>query len=482
MDKTNLNQTLDVIETIVDVNKCKPRKVVPTLRRSKTEIRTELMKMSNEAREKLSYVVFRNELENNHKNATSNEPIDNTNKSEGTSRKRNVNRRSSSPLSQNSSCSTPDSIATVKEASARSKPYNRRHCGHSPSSNKSNLGNSDTDPISPVRNRKYKRCKSGKITEDKGNKENIPESSKKFNSNENIQNVKSSFMGRSKNIYLAQVANETSVAQNSKQQLPNKSIIRTVDSNDEKRKSGNSSIMMKKSVVQDSFNKEVNENQVEFRSELSNVVFVLGPLEMREQNAHQSAATDNNGAVVNIVDNTLLAEWLGRGTNNELVRDSTESTILAAMKQIVEDRLNFITTPLDVNELTNMDAQIHEDGIEQELDESSSLKSFQTVITNNNNTCYTETQNVTDIAFSSTFESAQDLPAVMSVDYQTDLDLVSFKSSTSASKISEYFLADDIESTLEFETVPEIHNISSVQDIFERKEYISHVSVLIYVS
>lgn len=474
MDNSNLNQNLDAFD--VNVNKRKHRKVLP-LTRSKTEIKTELTKMSNEACKNLTYVVFRNELENNHKKATNNEPIDNSNKTEGTSRKRNMNRRSSSPLSQNSStCSTPDSIATVKEASSRSKPYAKRHCGHSQSSNKSSLGNSDTEAISPVRNRKYKRCKNIKITEDKGNKENVLESSKKCKSNENLQNVKNSFIGRNKNIYLAQLANESAPTLNSKHQLPNKSIIRTVDSNDEKRKSGISSIMTKKSVVQDSFNKVPNENQVEFGSELSNVVFVLGPLELREQNSPQSAPTDNDGAVVNIVDNTLLAEWLDGGSSNGHLRDSTESTILAAMKRIVEDRLNFITTPPDISELTNLDAQIHEEDIEQELDASSSLKSFQTVITNENNT---EGQNVTDI-FNSTYESAQDLSSGMNVDYQTDCDLVSFKSSTS--KISEYFMADDIKNNFETETVPPEIHISSVREIFERKGYMSPVSISLFTS
>lgn len=474
IDKSNLNQSLDTVQTVTKANRSKLRKAMTPLSRSKTEIKTELLKMSNAVRENLTYVVFRNELENNHKKSN-NESIDNANKTEGTSRKRNVNRRSSSPLSQNSStCSTPDSIATVKEA--RTKPSVRRHCGHSPSSNKSSLGNSDTDPISPVRNRKYKRCKSGKLSEDKGNKENIAESSKKFKSNENIQNVKNAFMGRNKNIYLAQVANESALTLNSKHQIPNKSIIRTVDSSDEKRKYGNSSIMTKKSVVQDSFIKGVNENEVGFRSDPSNIVLVVGPLEKLESNAPQCAATNNDGAIVNIVDNTLLAEWLGKGSKSGLDRDSTESTILAAMKQIVEDRLDFITTPLDINELTNIDAQIQEDGIEQELDETSSLKSFQTVITKDDNTDYTETLNVTD--FNSTFESAHDLPSVMSIDYQTDYDLVSFKSSTSASRMSEYFLTDDFSNILESENMPaEIRN-SSVRDIFERKEYISPVSLL----
>lgn len=476
MDKSKLNQSLGTIETIIEINKGKPRKAISSLRRSKTEIKTELMKMSNDIRENLTYVVFRNELENNHKKTTNNEPIDNVNKTEGTSRRRNVNRRSSSPISQNSStCSTPDSIATVKET--RNKPSARRHYGHSPSSNKSSLCNSDTDPISPVRNKKFKRCKSGKMSEDKGNKENIAESSKKQKSNENLQTVKNAFMGRSKNIYLAQVANESALTLNSKHQIPNKSIIRTVDSSDEKRKRGSSSTIMKKSVVQDTSIRGINENQVEFTSEPSNVVFVVGPLEKLESNAPQCAAADNDDAIVNIVDNTLLAEWLGKRSNSGLDRDSTESTILAAMKQIVEDRLDFITTPLDMNELTNMDTQIHEDGIEQELDETSSLKSFQTVITKGDNTDYSETQNITDIAFNTSFESAQDLPSTMSIDYQTDYDLVSFKSSTSASRISGYFLTDDFSNTLESDNMPlEIRNISSVRDIFERKEYISPVS------
>lgn len=475
MDKSNLNQSLGTIETVIKLNKGKSRKAISPIRRSKTEIRTDLMKMSYDVRENLTYVVFRNELENNHKKNTNSEPIDNANKTEGTSRKRIINRRSSSPLSQNSStCSTPDSNATVREI--RNKTSARRYCGHSPSSNISSLGNSDTDPISPVRNRKYKRCKNGQNSEDKCNKENVAESSKKFKTNENLQNVKNAFMGRSKNIYLAQVANESALTLNSKHQIPNKPIIRTVDSSDENRKYGNSSIMMKKSVIQDSFMKGVNENQVEIRSDSSNVVFVVSPLEKLESNAPQCAATDKNSTGVNIVDKTLLAEWLAKGSSSGLDTDSTESTILATMKQIVEDRLDFITAPLDISELTNMDAQIHEDGIDPELDETSSLKSFQTVITKDDNADYTETENITDIALNSTFESAIDLPSAMSIDYQTDYDLVSFKSSTSASRLSEYILTDD-SNTLEPEIMPpDIRNISSVRDIFERKEFISPVS------
>lgn len=474
MDKRNLNQSLGTIETVIKLNKGKSRKAISPIRRSKTEIRTDLMKMSNDVRENLTYVVFRNELENNHKKNTNNEPVDNANKTEGTSRKRIINRRSSSPLSQNSStCSTPDSNATVREI--RNKTSARKHCGHSPSSNISSLGNSDTDPNSPVRNRKYKRCKNGLNSEDKCNKENVAESSKKFKTNENLQ-VKNAFKGRSKNIYLAQVANESALTLNGKHQIPNKPIIRTIDCSDENRKYGNSSIMMKKSVVQDSFMKGVNENQVEIRSDSSNVVFVVSPLEKLESNAPQCVATVKESTGVNIVDNTLLAEWLGKGSSSGLDTDSTESTILATMKQIVEDRLDFITAPLDISELTNMDTQIHEDGTEPELDETSSLKSFQTVITKDDNIDYTETQNITDIALNSTFESALDLPSAMSIDYQTDYDLVSFKSSTSASRLSEYFLTDN-SNTLESENMPpDIRNISSVRDIFERKEFISPVS------
>lgn len=471
-DKSNLNQSFGAIETVLKGKDIKSRKAISTIRRSKTEIATELIKMNNDIRENLTYVVFRNELENNHKKTSNNDPIENANKTEGTSRKRIINRRSSSPLSQNSStCSTPDSIATVTEA--RTKPFAKKQCGHSPSSNKSSLGNSDSDPISPVRNRKHKRCKGAKYPEDKSNKENVAESSKKFKIKDNAQNVKNAFMSRSKNIYLAQVPNESALTLNSKHQIPNKSIIPAVDSSDEKRKYGNSTIMMKKSVVQDSFMTGVNENQ----ADLSNVVFVVGPLETLDSNAPQRAATDNDSAVVNIVDDTLLAEWLGKGSNSELGVDSTESTILATMKQIVEDRLDFITAPLDINEITNMDTQLYEDGIEQELDETSSLKSFQTVITKDGNTDYADTQNITDFAFNTTFESAQDVPLAMSIDYQTDYDLVSFKSSTSASRLSEYFLADD-SNIPESENMPsDIRNISSVRDIFERKEYISPVSL-----
>ncbi|XP_026324314.1 uncharacterized protein LOC113233403 isoform X2 [Hyposmocoma kahamanoa] len=466
MEKSNLNQSFGAIETVIRGNEGNSRKATSLIRRSKTEIGMELIRMSHEIRENLTYVVFRNELENNHKNTSNNDPIDNANKSEGTSRKRIINRRSSSPLSQNSStCSTPDSIATVTEA--RTKLSARKHCGHSPSSNKSSVSNSDTDPISPVRNRKYKRYKSGKYSEDKSNKENVAESSLKCKISDNVQNVKNSFMGRSKNIYLAQVANESALTLNSKHQIPNKSFIPTVAGSDERKKYENSSIMMKKSVVRDSFMKGANENQ----GDPSNVVFVVGPLEKLESNASQHTATDNDSAIVNVVDNTLLAEWLAKGSSSELDIDSTESTILATMKQIVEDRLDFITAPLDINELTNMDAQIHEDGIEQELDETSSLKSFQTVITKDDKIDYIETQNITDIAFNSTFESAQDIPSPMSIDYQTDYDLVSFKSSTSASKLSEYFLTDDSKKSENMP--PDILTISSVRDIFERKEYIS---------
>lgn len=572
-DKNNLNQSFDSVQTIAKAKKSKSKEKLPETMSNPEEIKSDLIKFCDEPQGNINYLVFRNEIDNQNRSATDCHTTDNN-----SARKRNCpSRRSSSPTSQNSSCSTPDSIATVRAVNTRSKGSTRRH---STSSNKSSLANTESESPTPVRNRKFtKRAKNTKKSDEKEHdKENKPESSKKsFSNRDPVKIDKSAFrMSRNKNVYIAQLTNDGSPSHNidrSKQnQVPNKSSIKipTFDRDDvEKKKrpltatlankrstlkTSNSVFLNEERKSQENTNpsnslpleshkgqtkdnpseNQLNSNQIQLNisqkdqndSQKDTSPIQLSSLQIQQNASIQpdkpkihvnnspsdikvsnvkkqdtsqlqrnsfeiqqntpsiqpdtsqinadNCSLDTKSSNVTVVDGNILSQWLDSSSQSAIV-SSAESSILAAMKHIVEERLDFIelSSPR-YYDLSNSDT-LHQ-AIEvlnnQHVEDTVSLSSFKTAMTYGNdlnNTLKSDTED-----FNTTFETIlgdDSLQSLLDITPPTtDLDLLSFKSLTSVSKYSELFVVDNPPSHDVSRITPAPPAATSFKEIFERKE------------
>ncbi|XP_022823813.1 uncharacterized protein LOC111354527 isoform X2 [Spodoptera litura] len=478
-DKENLNQNIDsACESPSDKeNREKGVNKVPTKRLITNDIKKDLLKFSNEVRENVSYFVFRNELENNVESPEDLSSESTVDPSKSTPRPLETAKRSNSPQSMNSStCSSPNSIATVRAATTRSK--NMSHRRHSASSYKSNLTtNSDSDSA-PTMKKVIKRCKSAKKTEAK---ENVPESTQNTN--------KLAFNNRHKNVYIAQIKTEGSPPPNTlsrhKTQIANKSNIKIAapKDSDEKRRTNDPTVSKKKSVNTDTssaYEDFITSQSDSFESsDSANMVLVLEPQVnydniMDKQNI--SYVRNERSAECELDPTShLVPEWV---QNSSL--HSHASNIRDSVRRILEETLDLIISPDDHN-VHHLDSKTVIENREQnreareDREDPSDVKLAAEPI---ETTQFLE--NDTEIALKRTFD------AVPGVDSETvslslndtrltvaDLDMLSFDSITSVSKYSEYFSADnETNLSLETELAPTIlsQNTTSVRDIFERKE------------
>ncbi|CAH1643663.1 unnamed protein product [Spodoptera littoralis] len=478
-DKENLNQNIDsACEASSDKeNSEKVVNKVPTKKSITNDIKKDLLKFSDEVRENVSYFVFRNELENNVESPEDLSSESTVDPSKSTPRPLETAKRSNSPQSMNSStCSSPNSIATVRAATTRSK--NMSHRRHSASSYKTNLTtNSDSDSA-PTMKKVIKRCRSAKKTEAK---ENVPESTQNTN--------KLAFNSRHKSVYIAQIKTEGSPPPNTlsrhKTQIANKSniiIAARIDS-DEKRRPNDPTVSKKKSVKSDTssaYEDFITSQSDSFESsDSANMVLVLEPQVnydniMDKQNISH---VRNEPTAECELDPTshLVPEWV---QNSSL--HSHASNIRDSVRRILEETLDLIISPDDYN-VHHLDSKTVIESREQnreaceDRDDPSDVKLAAEPV---ETTQFLE--NDVETALKRTFDAVPD------VDSETvnlslndtrltvaDLDMLSFDSITSVSKYSEYFSADnETNMSLETELAPTIlsQNTTSVQDIFERKE------------
>ncbi|XP_063828933.1 uncharacterized protein LOC135078262 [Ostrinia nubilalis] len=433
-----------------------------------------------EPRENVSYVIFRNEIETNKSTPV---PESSLPPRECLRRRDNTDKRSPSPQSQNSSaCSSPNSIATVRARPASKNTPDRRF---STSSNKSNLSNSASE-TTPVKTKKFtKRAKTNKKPQEKeyDNKENVPESSRKSKESERSP-PKTAFM-RNKNVFRAHVTAEcspqtASTLSRHRPQTANKSNVRipTVPCSSEKPASSTSS---RPSVSKKSLPKSRTSLHSENKSDRNLNKSDLTSLGSPPQNLLNASSED---VTMNIVDNSLLSEWMN--STYKSVIESHTSNILAAMRQLVEERLDFIERLSDnCLEVDSKTVVLSEDQLESlsvsastSFHDSSSLNnSFGTVIAKEddlNSVDINDIQNIVNNTLDSVLGNESIVSLTDSRRTTTDLDLLSFKSLTSASKISEYFLAEsslnNITESLQNTRIPVT---GSLRDLFERRKQLT---------
>uniref|UniRef100_A0A2A4JR26 Small RNA 2'-O-methyltransferase n=1 Tax=Heliothis virescens TaxID=7102 RepID=A0A2A4JR26_HELVI len=496
-EKDKLNKSLDSASEVVKAGRKITSKETPLVRSKTEEIRItqDLLKFSDEVRENISYVVFRNDLENkigtpndqpkDNKIGTANDQSkENKDHTKSTSKPIDIPKRTRSPPSLNSStCSSPNSIATVRAVSTRSKNLsNRRHSASS--SFKSNLTNSESDNPTPTKTKKViKRCKPTKKPENKDvdNKENIPESTKNFISKVKDKLCKSPFGGRTKRACIAEINTESSSPQNTlsrKAQISNKSDVKNSPRKEaeENRRTSSPTVSKKRSLKSDtsSIHEEFDQSLPESSDSLdsTNMVLVLEP----QQNYEGVLGTQN----VFQISSTECSKENDKTVKAELVRSSSlqshASSIINSMRQIVEETVDLVVSPYERN-TSRIDSQtvilsrndIHKLHMEK-IALLESKAAGKTVETFNKSFLENDIEN----ALNRTFDSVLGDESMISLNDTrrtvTDLDLLSFKSITSVSKFSEYYLADN-----EFNTSPsaeemQLQNSTSVRDIFERKE------------
>ncbi|KAJ8734593.1 hypothetical protein PYW08_013843 [Mythimna loreyi] len=477
--KDSLNKSLDSASEAMKGSLEKlTNKIVPLVSSSTEEIRKDLLAFSDDLRVNISYVVCRNDIEEKIISSDEQTSGNSKDKDKVTPKQKDLLKRSHSPShSLNSStCSSPNSVATVKAASTRNKITAKRY---SAQSYKSNMTNSESDNNSPPKKKVIKRTKTVKKTDikDIGNKENIPESTRNFAIKDKEKPIKSPFRPKSASAYIAQFDTEcsTSPIARQKTQISNKSIVKIPsrkDSDCEKRRPNTPSVSKKRSLksdtslIYDDFTQR--ESETFTTSDSANMVLVLE----QQPNYIDPSLTRN-------ISRKSSSDFAIKSNHNlidELVQESSlhsnVSEVLDAMRQILEDTLDRIIISRGNNHrhlsshtviLTNDDSQ------------KAFVDRLMTGVVPEMKTSLFENSQV-DLksSLNRTFDTLLGDESTLNFNDNsltiTDLDLLSFKSVTSDSKYSEYYLADN-----EFNTSQEIdqgptQNTTSVQDIFERRE------------
>ncbi|KAM3966666.1 hen1 methyltransferase [Aphomia sociella] len=429
-ESDTLNQSIDSVNTVLKMNKEKPVGQVAPLVRSKTEdIKKDLLKFLDIPREPISYIVFRNETDN--KNTECDFP---SNTKENDMQKDGGNKRSYSPQSQNSStCSSPNSIATVRAASTRAKTTKK----HSEFKNLNQDFESDKNLI---RNKKYsKKFRNGKKTDDKvqDNKENIPESSTKYNTMHKEFSNKGTFVERNKSVYRAQLTTDN---------LPLQNTI--------------NSISKHKVQIQKNTNVTIPRPDENEYKTASPSVSISRPLVLSK-----SINNKDGGVIVNSISNLLSSpeDTLHTNLPNLTINFSeadyripdgdqlekkyySSNSILSDMRKLIEESINFENTFDNYESIDSKTVILdREDAHKTNLGESFSPTSFKTVITNedlNNSLIQSDFEDVMNQTLDSTLEEASIMSVPDTALTLTDVDLLSFKSITPGSKMSKYFLAD----------------------------------------
>ncbi|CAG9783215.1 unnamed protein product [Diatraea saccharalis] len=435
--------------------------------RSVNEIKTVLLKFNPEPNESVNYVVFKNEIETNNHCSTDSENIFNSDNDD--ERTNDSNKRSPSPQSFNSSAgSSPNSIATVRVRPTLRLADKR----HSNSSNRSNQGLFQTENTEIINKKLTKKCKSVKKYQNNisDNKENLPESSKR---NKDI--AFSSTFSKNKSIFRAQIASENPQSANNivnRRKSTNKANIKipSVPSFTGKHSISGTSTMPSLSPenksLKDSFNTKKAVNSMIQDSEI-----------------------EQNSVIINIVDNNLLTEWMT--TTQTLIAESQSSNIASAMRQLVEERLEFIERLSDNDaEADSRTVQMSERCNSVPASDTTSFhdatslnSSYGTVMGFNDYTQIVDwnEMDLDNIFFDSVvyneYDPAVDNDSIIGITGTkpnvTDLELLSFNSIASASKVSEYFLAEgssNNDSDIQNSVTPADN---CVRDIFERKAPLS---------
>lgn len=465
ISKTDLNLSLDSATS--QIKKSKENTLKPLLRSNTEEIKRDLLKFQTELLQP-ECLVFRNEIE---KKKSEGQQIRNTS---DTVRKKYVSRQRSSTLaSANSSTgSSPCSIATVRERTRTKNVTSRRH---SSSSYINNTATSGSENSTPERNRKFtKRCKSAKITVE--NKENIPQTSEHINVGKKDSSKPGKgiiYMAQKKNVYVSQLKDSLQSPANTPSKHKNqKSIVNIppAKSFTDKKSSPrpSPSVSNKASVMIDASLSTTHTNEISECAQTSNMVLIIEP--QTRQLCTSSELTTLNDP--NVVNHCVVTEDV---EDTVAVGSHSNRDINSIMRELLEEALNFIHYPLDVEEYNESDVvKFTSENLAPEADSPASPTSFKTAITSDDSN-EVLTADI-EYALNRSFDSHHTNDSILSQNDTlftvTNFDVLSFKSITSGSKLSGYLSADN-----EFSSSIKLPKCSlpapvstSVREIFERKE------------
>lgn len=430
------------------------------------KLKSDLLKFHSIANERMNFLVYRNELDGK-KNPLNGESA---NPEQKLTNKNNVNNKPHSPQSQNSSsCSSPNSIATIRFVSQKPKSVAARR-NTTPWNDYINDSGSETP--SPTRLKKFtKRLNSCKITKNKicqdfDNKENLSE---KINLNSKRDNKidKTMFKGSQKNVFMAQLNTNNKSLQST---LPSVSKYKPQYSNPKfpsennvnvkctsGRPSGSKTIFLKTDdtlVFDDNINKISENSSTKIKADLL--------IEPRQQIPNQGLMVTNN----TIESNSAI------GTES----DETDSNLInigTAMRQFLEETLNLFVIPCKDEINADFATVSSHEGIntEHQFATQISSKNIHTSNSKLNSTLDIVAENDLNDSFNMTLGDVSLLSFTDTNIDMTDLDLLSFKSIMSETKLSEsYFDGCD------FNTLTPKSN--SVREIFEKKDDpLSQVSI-----
>jgi hypothetical protein len=472
------------LETTISAEHQKPvKEILRDLQANTESIKKKIMDFNPMPRENMNYLVFRNEIEVKKNSSTDCDSSLNT--IDNGHRKADELNNSSSQSLNSSACSSPNSIATVR-ARTNIKLFSNKK--HSSSCNKNNFDINNGAENGPGKNKKYtKRCKSAKKSQDMlyDNKENMPESSKKAKESERMN--KNAFL-KNKNVFRAEISPDSSPQINNnnitkhKSQILNKSNIKipSIPSPNQKRSISGASSSKPPIKRQSSPKSKISLiSKFERNSDSSDV-----GLRSNSENINSDLETPKNNVIVNIVDNNLLNEWINSTTYNN-VDDKPTRNLLHSMRLLIEDRLDFIENLSDNG--AEVDSKTVVLGSEQfESMPTSRATSYHDIISLNsmlseviekNDLDYAQITDIENSFFDSVVYNNNDPvsgdDSIISVSDTkptvTDLDMLSFKSLASTSKLSEYFLAESSLSNVAGPVTLDVPASNSVRDIFERK-------------
>ncbi|XP_045502792.1 uncharacterized protein LOC123699803 [Colias croceus] len=452
--KNNLSKSIDSAKPLSSIK--------PALVRSNTEeIKRHAFKEN--PRMYVSYQVFRNEIEN--KNYADNIGRVDYNDVGSNS----VQRRSSSPISQQSSCSTPNSIATIRAMTSTnkleaSKMSSSNRCGITKST-MTTLGSSLGSKVknSIIKNINIKRNE---------NKENIPTAKEWKNPNCGIVgSTNSIFKPHTPSIKNSYVHSKPLNISKSKM-ISKKSTVKlpSIKSTHRLALKTSSSLLLRKSPTDGGSSTE----KYSFQSSPSDTVIVLEPykdellkgfneisLELKLEN------NENEGENIN-------------DTTQSTKRDCTESKSIdsnleESLRKLFDENIELASTPKSNQEYLNSDVIgfLNPDSESNIFNTTSSPASFKTVIENKNSCTFkNELNDALNNSFNRESNSVDEVNSNVTInltEYSRTVEFTSLESMGSLSKPSEYFLADN-QVDLSEDIINKEPSDVSVKGLFERKD------------
>ncbi|XP_045512911.1 uncharacterized protein LOC123707143 isoform X2 [Pieris brassicae] len=398
---------------------------------SEDEKRNDLKEIKNNSTVYVSYQVFRNEV----KNKRITEKVQSANRQVIGSN--STPKRSGSPDSQLSTCSSPNSVGTVRAVSSIVTVDSCKKCSTSSTTNNRNSPTA-TIPKTNFGSKIKNIIKKNKYEKKNDNKENIPTP---------LKNAKRGFVGTTKNIFRAHTSCDTTHLSKTKLHLKKSSNkLPNIKS------SGN---LLKKSssLLSEKVNDEPsNENNV-LQSSPSDTVLIL-----ERFSSYKDLSKDLDESI-NFNSNNLFSKTTEHIDEVCINPNCITSKSAHSMEILIKDMLEETLKSISITPESNLKRDILFKN-DKSLNNTSSPISFKTVIENKDSSSFKlSLEEAIDTSFNKVSENA-------TITEKTEKK--SLESMCTSSKQSEYFLADNQLDLCEFSSM--INEPSdSVQGLFERK-------------